>query len=63
MPSPNLIDRRVRLEAADHVYAGESGVVIYQAPDSQVDWDWLLVRLDSGKLTLVFEPEALPEEE
>jgi hypothetical protein len=64
--TPDFVGRRVYIPAADHPHAGEWGVVIRQEPCALCDdKGWvacghadLIVRLDSGEETRVYEPEA-----
>jgi hypothetical protein len=70
--SPNFIGKRVTPDSSDHPNFGEEGVVIDQKRcglrfDNNVPcecgYDDLIVKLDSGEETRIYEPEAklLPE--
>lgn len=60
--SPDLRGKRVVMDADDHMYAGREGEVIDQEPCMHASGpcgsDWLIVRLDDGTKTQVYEPEA-----
>jgi hypothetical protein len=57
--SPNLIGGTVHIPAADHPHEGERGVVIAQGPCcNKCEYDTLTLRLDSGEITTVYEPET-----
>lgn len=67
--SPNLVGLRVTMMAADHPYADQEGIVIAQercglrrtnvhSELCDCGYDDLIVKLDSGELTRVYEPEA-----
>lgn len=66
--SPNLRGRRIYIPAADHPHADKEGVVVDQEPcelcklnftgDPDCGYEDLIVRLDDGTITRVYEPEA-----
>lgn len=61
--SPDLVGRRVFIPASDHPHTEEAGRVIRQEPcaltsDCGCGYDDLIVSLDSGTETRVYEPEA-----
>jgi hypothetical protein len=65
--SPDLRGQRVRIAPADHLHHRQSGVVVDQQPcalkpalkpDCGCGYDDLIVELDDGTLTRIYEPEA-----
>lgn len=66
--SPNFIGKRVWIPAADHLHSDEEGVVVAQEQCElcqekgfkDCGYDDLIVKLDSGEMTRVYEPEAMP---
>jgi hypothetical protein len=63
MSARDLIGLRVEMLASDHPHSGESGVVVRVEPCALCEGDLcagedLIVRLDDGSETRVFEYEA-----